>query len=99
MAPHMQRYIRTPFFMQQSKFDWWQLTNILALPSRPFKPNATQQLAILQYSRDFMQQLAPVLENPRQNGGFITSCICHVSRSLARSSYRMTLHDDHVVYF
>jgi hypothetical protein len=44
MAPHMQRYIRTPFFMMQSKYDYWQLTNILALPSRPFHPNATQQV-------------------------------------------------------
>ena len=78
MAQHMQRFIKTPFFMQQSKFDYWQLTNILALPSRPFHPNATQQQAVLQYSRDFMAQLAPVLHDPRQNGGFITSCICHV---------------------
>ena len=87
MAPYMQRFIRTPFFMMQSKFDWWQLTNILALSSRPFRPNAAQQLAVLQYSRDFMKQVAPVLDSPRQNGGFITSCICHVRRPPSPHTY------------
>ena len=30
MAPHMQRFITTPFFMMQSKYDFWQMGNVRA---------------------------------------------------------------------
>jgi hypothetical protein len=33
MSPHMQRFVKTPFFVFNSRFDLWQLSNILV--SRP----------------------------------------------------------------
>eukprot|EP01047_Picozoa_sp_COSAG01_P060566 COSAG01_NODE_7442_length_3210_cov_15.798457_4_plen_64_part_00 len=37
--------------------------------------SAAEHNAVLQYGVDFMQQIRPLLDNPRHNGGFITSCI------------------------
>ena len=83
MAPHMQPFIRTPFFMLQSKFDFWQLGNVLAIGDNcifgrhPCNSSAAERNAVLQYGADFLRQIQPVFANPRRNGGFITSCICH----------------------
>ena len=32
---------------------------------------------MIQYGKDFMAQLVPVTAPGRENGGMITSCICH----------------------
>eukprot|EP00662_Eupelagonemidae_sp_cell21_P054754 gene54754-15218_t len=62
MAPHMQQFIQTPFFMFNSKFDRWQLTNILDV--NPITgvigaAGAAAAAAVLQYGDDFMAQFAP----------------------------------------
>ena len=79
MSPHMQRFVKTPFFMFNSKYDSWQLRNILQVPcyykdQHPCPEH--QQQAVLQYGRDFMNQFA-VVRNEHRNGAFITSCVCH----------------------
>ena len=60
----------------------WQLQNIL---QSPWSSKAEQQ-AVLQYGKDFLDQLEPVFtsktggdgeEAETKNGGMITSCICH----------------------
>lgn len=79
MAPHMQQFIQTPFFMFNSKFDRWQLTNILAvnpLTGVIGAAGAAAAAAVRQYGDDFMSQFAPVQKEPR-NGAVIISCICH----------------------
>jgi hypothetical protein len=57
-----------------SKYDAWQLGN-------EFQSNwvtKEEQAGVLQYGKDFMEQLAPVYTPPEsKNGGMITSCICH----------------------
>jgi len=74
MSPHMQDVIDTPFFMFNSKYDSWQMGNIL---QTSWETKAEQQ-AVLQYGNDFMAQLAPVYAGSEtKNGGMITSCICH----------------------
>lgn len=72
MSPHMQKVIKTPFFMFNSKYDAWQLANIL---QSKWKTKDTQD-AVVQYGKDFMSQLAPVQSEPK-HGAMITSCICH----------------------
>ena len=72
MAPHMQAYIQTPWYMFNSKFDSWQLANILQTPWT----TKAEQAAVIAYGADFMQQFEPVAAEQR-NGAFITSCICH----------------------
>lgn len=81
MAPHVQQFVETPYFMYNSKFDAWQMQNILQSScgaSKTVKCNATQQADVLQYGEDFLAAFAPVPPSHRgQNGAFITSCICH----------------------
>merc|ERR1712137_1061261 len=82
MSPHMQQFIQTPFFMFNSKVDAWQMANILQVPCLIgwMKPqhNCTEdeQAAVLEFADSFMDQFAAVAKE-RQNGAFITSCICH----------------------
>jgi len=72
MSPHMQQFIQTPFFMSNSKYDAWQLGNILQTRWK----TAETQAAVIQYGEDFLEQFKPVQSEPR-NGAMITSCICH----------------------
>lgn len=72
MSPHMNDVVETPFFMFNSKYDHWQLLNEL----QTNWTTADQQQAVLQYGKDFMQQLVPV-QQASKNGAMITSCICH----------------------
>jgi hypothetical protein len=58
--------------MFNSKFDSWQLANILQTPWT----TPAQQAAVIAYGADFMQQFQPVAAE-QKNGAFITSCICH----------------------
>jgi hypothetical protein len=59
-------------YMFNSKFDSWQLANILQTPWT----TKAEQAAVIAYGADFMQQFQPVAAEQR-NGAFITSCICH----------------------
>jgi hypothetical protein len=92
MSPHMQKFIKTPFYIFNSKFDAWQMGNILQIgclckqnsahPSTTCSAapsancNSAKKSAIDQYGVDFLRDLQPVI-GESQNGAFITSCICH----------------------
>jgi hypothetical protein len=73
MSPHMVDTIATPLFMMNSKYDAWQLENILQTEW----VNHAEQAAVLQYGLDFMTMLAPISAPASPHGGVITSCICH----------------------
>jgi len=72
MSPHMEQFIQTPFFMFNSKYDSWQLANVLQTKW----DTKEEQAAVIQYGEDFLQQFKPV-QSESQNGAMITSCICH----------------------
>merc|ERR1712137_818282 len=72
MSPHMQRFIKTPFFMFNSKYDAWQLSWELQVPYE----HGGFRDAVLKYGDDFMEQFSAVTGEGR-NGAFITSCVCH----------------------
>jgi hypothetical protein len=83
MAPHLQQFVQTPFFMFNSKYDAWQLDNEAQLPCfasdrapKTLTCDRTEQNYTLQYGSDFLNAFEPVRSEPR-NGAFITSCICH----------------------
>jgi hypothetical protein len=96
-APHkcllpavLQQYIATPFFLMQTKFDQWQLANVVGLgwsnciisnhrPECNTSETAEQQPLVRQFGRDLLADLAPVVSSAlaRGNGGFVSSCICH----------------------
>lgn len=78
----MNKFIKTPFFMFNSRFDAWQMDNDLQVPCHVGEENHTkcssvEQAAIVQYGADFIDALQPVIDSAPQNGAFITSCICH----------------------
>lgn len=73
MSPHMHRFIKSPFFMFNSKYDFWQLKSELLLKEWHTK---AEQDAVLKYGEDFLEQFLSV-ESQQQNGAMITSCICH----------------------
>jgi len=68
MSPHMHRFVRTPLFVLSSKHDIWQVDNVLV---------SREPAAVADYGRDFVEDLRPMLEDPRENGAAITSCVCH----------------------
>lgn len=72
MSPHMNQFVKTPFFMFNSKYDFWQLSNVLQTDWK----TAKTQSAVIQYGQDFMEQFMPV-QLHRRNGALITSCLCH----------------------
>jgi len=79
MSPHMEKFIKTPFFVFNSKYDEWQMVNILQAPCYKNHQNActdSEQKAVMQYGKDFMTQFDSV-ESDKGHGGFITSCVCH----------------------
>jgi hypothetical protein len=92
MSPHVADSMQERFFLFNSKYDVWQLDNVLGAPHSAIalsrRKNASVSIhgreytaedvtrAAAKYGDDFMRQLRPVT-NSKQNGGFITSCICH----------------------
>ena len=68
-------FIQTPWFMLQSRFDHWQLSEIAMMPcmlaqpyAPPFKPsscNAKDDGNIKQYGADWMAAFAPLRNNTR----------------------------------
>jgi hypothetical protein len=82
MSPHMVKFVQSPFFMFNSRFDAWQMDNDLqvtcSVGDKGHRPCSTaEQAAIVQYGADFLSDLKPVIASTPKNGGFITSCICH----------------------
>merc|ERR1711939_870019 len=85
MSPHMQKFVKTPFYAFNSKFDAWQLSNILQIdcfanwtdpPWSHASCTGVQQDALLDYGKDFLDSFAHVTQDSA-HGAFITSCICH----------------------
>lgn len=91
MSPHMQQFIKTPFYIFNSKYDAWQMGSILQIgclcrqnatspttscKNRQANCNRAKSAAIKQYGKDFLADLHPVVQESH-NGAFITSCICH----------------------
>ena len=75
MAEHVVEFVETPLFFFNSKFDSFQLANILG--ANDFS-NETQRESSSQYGEDFLRQIGPALADEKKNNGcFITSCICH----------------------
>ena len=89
MSPHMVDVIETPFFVFNSKYDAWQLSNIFQsffdwnqlnwnqsswILSNWATP--AEKAGVLAYGADFMTDFAQVMADSK-NGAFITSCICH----------------------
>lgn len=69
----MAKYIETPFFMFNSKYDAWQLAS-------EFQSQWTtraEQDGVIQYGKDFMSQFNAIVPKNPKNGAMITSCICH----------------------
>ena len=88
MAPYAMKYINTPWFAWQSRFDKWQLGNELFLScmnaqpySPPFNPStctSAEDAAIQEWGTYLMAQLDYTAQ-PSRNGGFIDACIIHGS--------------------
>jgi len=89
MAPHAAPFINTPWFALQSRFDHWQLSEILFLPCMqaqnygpPFKPSqcagTPQDADIEAYGPAFMEQFRPLMTGSK-NGVFLDACIIHGS--------------------
>lgn len=89
MAPYAAPYINTPWFAFQSRFDHWQLAEILFLPcmqsqpyAPPYKPSSCigtpQDTDIEEYGPSFMTQFRPLMTGSR-NGAFVDACIIHGS--------------------
>ena len=78
MAPHVARFVQTPFFVFNSRFDAWQLANVLQIDGWGTK---AKQDAVVQYGADFLAsfQTAVVEAHGHNNshGAFISTCICH----------------------
>merc|ERR1712166_1670140 len=54
MSPHMAKFIQTPYFIFNSRFDAWQLGNILQIG---LWNTTAEQHALVQYGSDFLIQL------------------------------------------
>ena len=68
--------------MFNSKYDAWQMTNILQVPclANPKHHSTTcdadERAAVIKYGQAFMEDFQPVTMQAK-NGAMITSCICH----------------------
>lgn len=101
MAPYVQKFVKTPFFMFNSKYDVWQMKNILKLPCYQFNTpcSSGEQKEVMSYGIDFMKQFEPVRE---EHGAAISTCICHVCRwdTLTMSAEsNMTAIDHYIAWF
>lgn len=89
MAAVLTPFVRAPLFVWQSKFDHFQLNDILGVdcallqaytPPWLAPPNcsAASTAAIAAFGAAFMQQLAPLLAAPGLTRGvYLTSCVLH----------------------
>ena len=74
MSPHMAKFVQTPYFVFNSRFDAWQLGNILQVGS--WTGDKAKQDALVQYGADFLTEFEAVVP-VASNGAFISTCICH----------------------
>jgi len=108
MAPIVEEFNTAPTFAVNSKFDAWQVSNILSPPcykgfqdppwERPFECDAEAQTAIEQYGKSFIKEFQPFKNKP-QNGGFITSCIEHGSALMHINVNGTTLRDAYSAWY
>lgn len=75
MAPHVAPFIQVPFFAFNSRFDAWQIQNVLGLPPDTW-PTACAHVAIADLGNQFVKQFS-MATKATPNGGAITSCVCH----------------------
>ena len=85
LAPQMPRFVQAPFFVLNSKYDWWQAAFNLKLPCylgsgpRGAGCTAPEQAALGKFGRSLMHTAeAVVMTAGSRNGAFITSCVCHL---------------------
>lgn len=94
MAPHAAPFVQTPWFALQSRFDHWQLAEILFLPcmqAQPYSPpynkstcTPAEDAAIQSYGPDFWAQFSPLIAPGSKNGVFLDACIIHGERAAIR---------------
>lgn len=65
MSPHMVDTIETPLFIQNSRFDRWQLENIF----QSDWVNKAQQDGVIEYGAHFLHALAPLTASPTSPHG------------------------------
>ena len=65
MSPHMNTFIKTPFYMLNSKYDQWQMDNILQVECIREKKSCSvaEKKAILAYGESFLSDFEPVMQN------------------------------------
>lgn len=86
LAPVAVQFVDTPLFALNSRFDRWQLANVLFAPcieNEPYYPpflpsncSKAEQLAVVSYGVDFMHAFASEEAGPNR-GAFIAACIIH----------------------
>lgn len=88
MAPHAVKFIQTPWFMLQSRFDKWQLGFELFLQCenhQPWSPpyiNSTctpKDDALVRAWGNYTMAQIDYQSQPSRNGGFVDACIIHGS--------------------
>jgi hypothetical protein len=89
LAPVAVAYVEHDLFLEQSKFDHWQLwqeAGIGCMTEQAYTPpwngtvacNAEDTAAIIAYGEAFMAQVAPLRAAPGSHRGmFLTSCVVH----------------------
>ena len=87
MAPYAASHVVQPLFVVQSRFDEFQLMDLLGLPcfrgqsfEPPFKPaNCTtkERGAIVGFGADLVAQMQPLLRAKPDTGTWLVSCIQH----------------------
>ena len=81
MAPHAAKFIQTPWFALQSRFDTWQLGNIAMLPctGNISRCDPKQWADVQAYGPAFMTEFKPYQDPTSKNGAFLDACLVHGS--------------------
>ena len=89
MAPYAAPFVREPVFAVQSRFDEFQLQNLLGLPcfhGQTYAPpysnisaqcNTSEKAAIVRFGADLLEQMQPWLQRKPESGAWLVSCIQH----------------------
>ena len=82
-APHAAKFVATPWFALQSRFDTWQLGNVAMLPcaGNVSKCTHAEWLDVVAYGPIFMEQFKPYQTPTSKNGAFLDACLIHGSTS------------------
>lgn len=81
MAPHATRFVSSPWFALQSRFDTWQLGNVAMIPcTHNISACPPDQFTkVQQYGPAFMTQFRPYMDPTSKNGAFLDACLIHGS--------------------